>query len=861
MDCSFLKIVVLTTFMLTNYCLRAQEQPLDNNPKAIQAVDTLPETNLQYKISKNSIDCIVNRRSDSSRYNAKTKIVELYGNAVIEYCEMRLEADEIHYNTQTGDAEAFSVKDSLGNITKYALFTDGQQEMQYEYLRYNFKSQKGNVKTLVTKQGDGVVWGKKVKQIEPGQYYVKGTRYSTCNLEHPHYYFTFDKAKIKNKKFAAGKNLNLYIKDIPTPLYFPFAIFPLERGKRAGFTRPRVGYDRERGFALQNVGWYQPINDNMDASLAADFYTSGSWNFNTRYRFQQKYKYRVNLDFGYSTVKGFDVSDALGLNLQNSYQVNLSFNQDPKVWKNSNLNATISLGQRNFKQINVTNPTDRLNNQYNSSISFNTKFPNSPFSLASNLRYNQNTQSKKVNLSLPELNFSMSTIYPLRGLNKTGKQGLFDNLNMNFRSNFRNSLESADSLFFDNPIQSIGDNSIYGARHSLPIAASFKVAKYFTFTPNISYTESWTSRNYNYSWDGTQVVRDTTNTFRRAGWYSTGVGFNTRIYGMRQFNKGKLYAIRHVMTPTFSFNYNPDFTNLKSNGDAIFYNVQVDTLGNTRQYSLFEGAPFGGPPSSSGGSVGFNLGNNLEMKIRSDKDSTGFEKIKIFESLNLSTSYNLKADSLNLSPFIISGNTKLLKRINVNINGQFNPYAVDPKTGRTINTFSVKNGPLVDFVSGGFRISGSLNSKSSDEEQVKQINLINNPLYPGEQLFADNYFGNYIDLSVPWNVRLGYNLRYSKSYQPNDKRNYNVTNAVTANGNFNLTDEWRINYSTGYDFRKKELNYTNIGIQRDLHCWQMGFSWSPIGNFRQYNFVIQPKSSLLRGFKVEKKRTIYDNFN
>jgi len=797
----------------------------------------------------------------------------MYGNAIIEYCGMTLEADQIFYNTETGEAEAFGTQDSLGNVISYAKFNDGNQEMQYKKLRYNFKTRRGKVSQLVTQQGDGYVRGKEVKQIGPGEFFVKTTLYTTCNLEDPHYYFTFDKSKIKNDKFAAGKNLNLFIKDIPTPLYFPFAIFPLERGRRAGFTRPAPSYDQQRGFNLKNVGWYQPIKDHQDAIATGNFYTSGSYDVRTSYRYRRKYKYQAKFDFTYSKLKGLNesVQNALGENFSNSFQLNFTFNQDPKVWKNANLNASVNVGQSNFKRLNVVNPEERLQNTYTSSINFNQTFPNSPFSLSSNVRYNQNTQTERVSLSLPEVNLSMATIYPFRGLSKPGKPSALDNVNLSYRSNFRNRIQTSDSLFFGNPIGAVNDGN-FGARHTIPLSASFKIAKFFTLSPSINYNEVWSSRNNEFRWDPIQqeVIQDTVDVFRTARWYSTGVGLNTRIFGQKNFKPGSaIGAIRHVMTPSLSLSYSPDFSNTLSNDMPVFYEVQSDTLGNVRQFSLFDGTLFGGPPLASGGNVGFSLNNNLEMKVRSkdEKDTSGYKKIKIFESLNLNTSYNLKADSLNLAPITISGNTKLFNKINMNIAGRFEPYAVNPLTGRRFDRFfASENGGLADFVNGSFRLSGSLNSNKDDkDDQVQEVNLIENPLYPGQQLFTDNYTGRYVDFSIPWDLRLNYNLSYNKTYRVlldtgGLRESFNITNAVTGNVSMNVTPEWKLDLSTGYDIRGNELNYTRVNIFRDLHCWQMAFNWSPVGNFKNYMFSISPKSSMLRDLKVDKRRNYLDEF-
>lgn len=823
-----------------------------------QTNDTIPTEVSRFQISQDKLDCEVKRRSDSSRFIRELNVVEMYGNARIEYCDLVIEADQINYNTKTQMAEAFGTKDSLGNYVSYAKFTQGSQSFQYQTVKYNFKTEKARVTQIVTEQGEGIVRGREVKKINEDESFIKGTMYTTCNLEHPHYYFTFDKAKFKSNKFAAGKNLNLFIKDIPTPVYFPFAIFPLQTGKRAGFTRPKPGYDRQRGFELGNIGWYQPINDNMDALFTSNFYTDGSWDVNTNYRYSKIYKHRMNFDFRYSYVRSSSVSDVIDLSVSNMFQLNYQFNQDPKVWPNANLNANISLGQRNFRTLNVFDPNERLNSTYTSSVSFNKQFPNLPLSFSSNLRYNQNTQSGTVSLSLPDFNLSTNTLYPFRWMSKPGKSNPLETITFSYRTNFKNQINTVDSIFFANPINEI-TGARYGASHSIPVSGNFKLLKYFNLSPSFSYNEVWTSETYNQSFDPllNTTLRDTLDGFQTARWYSYGMSLNTQIYGMKQFKKGKIQAIRHVMRPSLSFNYSPDF----SANENYFRDVVTNRDGDTQLYSLFQGGLFGGPPSSSGGSIGFNLGNNLEMKVKSDSDTTGLKKVKIFESLNLNTSYNLKADSLNLSPINITGNTRLFDKYSVNVNARFDPYAVDPLTGRRTGTFYYQqNKGLADLTSASFRVSGSLNSKKSEGEAQREAQLISNPLYPQEQLFVDNYLYNYVDFNIPWDLNFSYNLSYNKSYGANGRKNHNLTNAVTGGVSFNLTDQWNVNGNTGFDFVSGEVNYTSININRDLHCWQMGFSWQPIGNFKRYMFTISPKSSLLRDLKLEKKRTVYDDF-
>ena len=866
-------VLVLTLLLLIcsnsysqfgNELQKADDVTDDSETEVSDTTKINPELSKKYRISVDRLDCVVNRTSDSSRYVRETSVYEMYGNARIEYCDKILEANQINYNTKTGIAEAFGVKDTLGNIQEYAIFNDGGQELQYAQLAFNFKTQKGRVNQLVTQQGEGIVRGEKVKKINDEESFVHNLRYTTCNLDHPHYYFTFNKAMYKNDKFAAGKNLNLYIKDIPTPLYFPSAIFPMERGKHAGLTRAAPSYDQQRGFSLSNVGWYQPINDNMDAQATADFYTSGSWNLNANYAYIKRYKHRMNFGFRYSYVKGDGISDVLGRDIQNSFQLNYTFNQDPKVWPNANLNANISLGQSNYKQLNVTDPTERLRNTYTSSVSFNKQFRNLPVSLSSNLRYNQNTQSNAVSLSLPEVNLSTSTLYPFRGLSKPGKSNPFETLTLSYRSNYRNKVNSVDSVFFDNPIAEIG-NLNFGASHSVPVSANFKLLKYFNISPSFNYNEVWANETYRQNWDPDleRIVRDTVREFRTARWYTPSVGLNTTVYGMKQFKpESKIQAIRHVIRPSLSFNYNPDFRDVETSNGRYFEEVQFNEQGDTRLYSVFDGTLFGGPPSQPGGSIGLNVGNNLEMKVKSKKDTVdgGIKKIKIFESLSFNTNYSLAADSLNLSNIRFSGNTTLFDKFRINLNGSFNPYEIDGETGRVINRFRWREGGLPELTNASFRLSGSLNSKRSTDEAVAEAQLVQNPLYPGEQLFVDNYLNRYVDFTIPWDLSFNYTMNYRKSYLPEFEETTSFSNAVSGNFDFLLTDNWKVSGKTGYDFESGQVNYTNLSINRDLHCWQMSFNWSPIGSFKQYMFTISPKSSMLSDFKLEKRRTVYQNF-
>ncbi len=839
------------------------ERPLRDDPSGdkVSPIDTIGTD--RYTITADRLDCKVDYQADSSRMVPSEKMVYLYGNAIVKYCNYSLTAYHIKYNSDTGLAEAFGEKDSLDNYISRAEFSEGQRSFQSEELAYNFKSKKGRLKQLATQEGEGIIQAEKFKKISDDIGFGKAAFYTTCNLENPHFHFKFDKLKVKNKKLAVGTNMNLYIMDIPTPVYFPFGIFPLQRGRRAGLLRPSPGFENLRGFELQNLGWYQPINDNMDAEIRGDIYTSGSWRFNTALNYRKRYKYSGGLNLSFNKNRNVDISEAVGLDIANSFQINWRYNQDAKVWPYANFNANVQFGKSNFKTLNVYDPRERLNNQYSSSISYNKTFPNSPFNLSSNIRYNQNTSTNRVSISLPTLNISSSTIYPFRSKTGSSSSGLLDNLSLSYSSNFRNEINTIDSVFFSDVFGELADGR-YGASHRVPVSASFKLLKYLNFSPSVSYNEVWASQTIRQNWDNTnnRLIRDTVKGFRSVRWYQPSVGFNTTVYGQKDFKKGKIAAIRHVVRPSVSFSYTPDFTDDRGSEGPNFYEVQSNAAGNTTLYSIFDGGLFGGPPRTSGGSVGFNLGNNLELKVKSKKDTTGFQKIKIFENLNFSSSYNLGADSLKWSNITFNGNTRLFEKINMNLSGSFNPYATDPLTARTINkSFASQNKGIIELQNINFRMGGSLRSKESSSNTDPNAGLIPNPFYTGEQIFVDNYNKPYIDFSIPWDLNLNYNFSYRKQHIPGDKRRYTTTQNITGGGNFSITDNWKLNLSSGYDIRNGEINYTNISINRDLHCWQMGFNWSPVGQFKRYLFTIQPKSGLLRGVKLDKRRTYLDNFD
>jgi hypothetical protein len=530
--------------------------------------------------------------------------------------------------------------------------------------------------------------------------------------------------------------------------------------------------------------------------------------------------------------------DVPGSSILTDFFVRWNHRQDPKANPSSVLSANVNFGSSDYFSNNISSASNYLTNTFQSSIAWNKFWPSKPYSLSLSATHSQNTITRDVTMSIPNANFSVNRFYPLQQKNVTGGSKWYEKLGISYQTNLLNTISTKDTLLFKEESQ---DQFRSGMSHSIPVSTSLKLLKYFTLSPSFNYNENWyleTIRK-NYDDNTNSVVTDTVSGFRAARYFNLNASMNTRIYGMMQFEKGKIAALRHVLTPTISFSYRPDFSTDAFNS---YKEVQIDSLGNTTKYSIFETGIFGGPPSGRSGVIGFSLDNNIEMKTRSISDTAvTYKKVKLFESLNGGISYNLAADSLNWSNLNLNARTVLLDKVNLDYSGSFDLYALDAE-GRRINTFEFeKNKKLARMVSSRFAVGYRLSGKSDRSEESKQ------------RMIREN-LGPYLDMSVPFNLTLNYNLIYSKPGL--DEATVNQT--INAFGDLTLTPNWKLTFNTGYDFTVKDLSYTSVGIYRDLHCWEMRLNWVPFGFQQNYNFQINVKSSILQDLKLTKKNDIYD---
>ena len=800
----------------------------NNNPK-----DSLIANNKNSNFSFE--DEIIKDAKDSINIDLKNKKIFLYGNAKILYKDIKIEAGFIEIDWNTNVITAKPKLDTLGKKIQIPFFKEGEESFNAEEIKYNLKSKKGIIKQIKAKEGEGFILGDKVKKTENDILYLKNGDFTTCDHDKPHFSIRSKKIKvIPGEKIITGPAY-LRLFNFPTPLALPFGYFPNNQKKSTGLIFPSYGESANLGFFLKEGGYYFTLSDKADLSIKGDIYSKGSWGLKSLFRYKQRYKYSGNFDLSYGNIinseKGFP-----DYSVKKDFFVRWNHKQDAKANPTLQFSANINAGSSTYHRNNTFNSNEYLSNTFQSSVNLSKRWEGKPFSLSANLRHNQNTQTKIINLSLPDISFNMNRIFPFKNLGKKGKESWFHKIGVSYSSNLRNDVSIADSLLFSKEsIKSFRN----GIRHSIPISTSVKVLKYFTFSPRINYTERWYTNQISKSWNSTDstIITDTLNKFTRAGEYNITAGLNTKIYGLVQFKKGKVKAIRHVITPNLSFSYKPDFSNSQY---GYYKNVQSST-GNTEEYSIMQNGIFGSPSKGKQGNIILNISNILEAKLNSKKDTiNSTKKIKIFENLNVGSSYNIFADSLNLNDINLNARTRFLDVIDFTFSSRYDPYVVNENFTNNVNKFELfENGRLARFTNAnttvGLTISNNTFKKKKEEEKEK-----NN--------------------KISWSFNANYSLNYNKGYRSSEFSD--TIQTLNFSGDLKISDKWKLNFQSGYDFDTKELTYSSINIYRDLHCWEMILNLIPLGYHRSYTFTIRVKAAILQDLKIERKRDwIKTDFN
>jgi len=777
---------------------------------------------------------------DSIRFDIPGEKVYLYGKGKVLYEDLQLDAHFIEVDWTKRTLFAKGGTDSLGAPMDLPQFKQGAESFTANTVTYNFDTKKGRITEVNTKQGDGYILGETIKRIDEKNYFIRSGAYTTCDLPHPHFSISSDKLKvIQDNKVVTGPAW-LVIEDVPTPLMIPFGYFPTRKGRAAGILFPSYGESGRLGFFFKDGGYYFGIGDVIDFAITGDIYTLGSWGAKFNSNYAKRYRFNGSFSLSYSEIKTSE-KELPDYNLLKDFFIRWNHRQDPKARPGSNFSANVNAGSSQYFQNNISSANNYLTNTFQSSISWSKNWSGKPYSLSTSLTHSQNNITKDVSMSLPNTNFSVSRIYPFKNESSVGTEKWYEKIGISYQNNFQNNIQTKDTLLFKEPNQ-----FRYGMSHSIPISTSAKVFKFVTISPSFTYNERWYPETIRKNFDEqtNSIVTDTVKGFRSARDFQLSTSFNTRVYGLFQMKRSKIAAIRHVLSPTVTLGYRPDFSKPNFNN----YKNYLDGEGKNVSYSIFQNGIFGGPPSGKYGAIGFSLDNNLEMKIRQKSDSTdNLKKIKIFESLSASMSYNLAADSLNWSNLNIAGRTNLFEKVDLSFSGSFDPYISD-SIGRKINRLEWdENKRIGRFVNANASVNfnligGQKKEKSSNKGTEEELEEINRNI------------NDYVDYSIPFNLSVGYSVNYSKPSVQEPQ--FNQT--LNMNGDVSLTPNWKMTFNTGWDFVEKDLSYTSLGIFRDLHCWEMRFNWVPFGFQQNYFFQINVKSSILQDLKLTKKNDIYD---
>jgi hypothetical protein len=817
---------------------------------------------------------------DSIRASVDGKLIWLYGAAKIVYGEIELEADEIVIDYGNSTLTAHGSRDSLGQRVGYPIFKNGQELYETKDIVYNFKTKRARISEVVTTMGDAYLHGDVVYKNEKGELLSLRNSYTTCNLEHPHYEIKATKTKaIPNDKIVAGP-FYMRLNEIPLPVGFLFGMFPSPKRSASGIIVPSYGEEKRRGFNLRNGGYFFDISEYMKLALTGDIYSKGGHALYVNSNYMKRYKYNGSVNFAYS--KNPDGDDKIETsNFQKDYRITWSHSPQSKgtgrfsasvnaATATFNQNNNLSYGTSGdiYNNSNFNNTTSKLS----SNISFSKRFTGTPFSLGLNLSHNQDLQTKVVDLLLPNISLNMANIYPFQS--KTGKTGPLDNFSVAYTMNAMNRVTNnlgrltptattdsiADFSFSNFP--EFFANGRKGMRHNIPASFSLKLLRYLTMSPSMNYEEKWYGEQlvWGYNENSQLVKTDTVKGFQRIANYSFSVGLTTRFYGMYHMkDKTKnVKAIRHVINPSISFGYTPDFTKNKD-----YFQEMVNPRDTTIFYQdRYQGFVYGGSNPGKSGSIGFGIGNNLEMKVQKPADSVA-RKVMLINNLSLSSSYNIIADSFKLAPIGLSANTNVLDNLlNINLAATLDPYYIDvivDEEGKRyedkIDELAWKSGSIGRITNASLAMSTNLNPKARSKETSSREKISKSDLPEQEKQFLLQNPDAYVDFEIPWSMNINYTLGYS--HPVNGKQS--VTSTINMSGDVSISAAWKVTFSTGYHFEEGEFTQTNLGIARDLHCWTMRLNWTPFGRFQQYNFTINVKSSVLQDLKLERRKPFFDN--
>ncbi len=839
----------------------------------------LVKADLETGVNFSSADSMIIVRRDSAF---------MYGNSSVRYGDIELSSANIEIDLPGSTVYAVGVPDSTGEMTGTPVFKEGSDEYEAATMRYNFKSEKGYITNVITQQGEGYLTGGVTKKNDDGTFFVSNGRYTTCDdHECPHFYFNITKAKMRPGKNVVSGPVYMVLAGLPLPLALPFGYFPFTSDYSSGVIVPSFGDDYQRGFYLRDGGYYFAISDNIDLALTGEIYTKGSWGLSARSNYVKRYKYSGNFNISYlKSIYGEKGSP--DYSSQTNFQILWSHTQDSKANPNMNLSASV-----NFTTSGYTR--NDLNSYYSNAFTENTKsstinmtyrFPQSKWSVSATMSVAQRTQDSTLAVSFPNFTVTMSQLYPFKRKKAVGAERWYEKIRMSYSGQFQNSLTAQQDEFFKKSLIKDWRN---GMRHNIPISATFNLFSYFNLTPSINVTDRMYTNKVRREWDPNASVEvcDTSYSLYNVYDFQASVALDTKVYGFWRpvgFLAKKVKMIRHVMTPSVSFNYAPDF-----GSDFFGYYGEYeypDANGQLqkRRYNYFPNALFGVPSEGKTGSLSYSLSNNLEMKVNSN-DSVGEKKISLIENLNISQSYNFAADSLNWSNINTSLLLRLTKGFNLNLSATWDVYtyqlneAGNPvrvniprwKAGKGIGRLSSTGTSFsYTFNNDTFKRKGNKNNTKGDNTSTDADVPQSGAEHDRNVSDAANSDSDikmnpdgYAQWSVPWNLTVNYSIGYGYGSFNKEKMEYDprITQNLSFSGSIRPTPNWNFSFSASYNFDTHKLAYMNCNISRDLHCFTMRASFVPVGPYKSYTFNIAVKSSMLSDLKYDKRSSMSNGVN
>lgn len=828
---------------------------------------------------KEPLDAPVIYEASDSIVFTKDGYAHLYGEGKVNYQNIELTSAVITMNMDSSTVFAKGVTDTTGVETGSPIFKDGETPYESKIMRYNFKTKKGFINSIVTQQGEGYVTSEEGKKGANDEIYMRHGKYTTCdNHEHPHFYLKLSMAKVRPKKNVVFGPAQLVVEDVPLPIAVPFGFFPFNSSYSSGFIMPTYGDEMNRGFYLRDGGYYFAISDQMDLKVLGEIFTKGSWGLSAASNYNKRYKFSGSFNASYLVTKTGE-KNMPDYSVSKDFRIQWSHRQDAKANPNSSFSASVNFATSSYDRSSLTslyNPQQYSQNTKASSVSYSRNFPEIGLNISGAFNITQNTRDSSLSMTLPDVNISLNRIYPFKRKKSAGDERWYEKISLQYTGSITNSISTKDNLLFKTPLTQWQN----GMQHKIPVSATFNLFKYINIVPSFNYTERWYLRKVKQSYDPSptstdHVKRDTINGFNRLYDYNLSLQMNTKLYGMYKplFMKSKELQIRHVFTPTVSYTYTPDFGKSRYGYYDTYTYTDEDGEVRTVEYSPYEGAVYGYPGKNMSQNISFSIDNNIEMKMKSDKDTTGYKKISLIDQLGASLSYDVA--NKRWSDLSMNLRLKLTKSYTFNMNASFATYAYEfDENGNVVvgdrTEWSYGRFGRFQGYSGSF--SYTLNNdtfkklfgkkdedeknkdkegkegdedEETDEETEEQNN--NSNMRKTEKASVDS--DGYLAFKLPWSVSLSYSysIREDRSKDINIKTMrypYSLTHSLNVSGNFKIGSRWNMTYSTGYDFTSKEMSMTTLNITRDLHCFNMSCGLV-FGPFTSYNFSIRANSSML----------------